>query len=170
MSWISKLKELVLDSEKGRKIVLAVGLSLMAVLLLSCYLGGGDEVSSSENAGCAEVEEALEERLERLLSQVSGVSSPVVMLTLDSSEESVFAIDSSSSRSSSEGGSSSQSEESIVLGGSSREPLITSSVMPRVRGVAVVCGGAEDPAVRERVVNTVAGVLDISTSRIYVTY
>lgn len=170
MSWISKLRELALDSEKGRRIILATGLALMAVLLISCYFGGSGETGSPEGVSSAETEEALEERLERLLSQVSGVSSPVVMLTLDSSEESVFAVDSSSSQSSSEGGESAQSEESVVLSGSSREPLITSSVMPKVRGVAVVCGGAEDPAVRERVVNTVAGVLDISTSRIYVTY
>ena len=171
MGWISKIKEYILESDKGRRVVLAAGLTLMAVLLISCFFGGGEEVSvSAEDMDITQTETALEKRLERLLSEIDGVSEPVVMLTLDSSAESLYATDSSSSRSSSEGGETTQSEQSVVLSGSSREPLQTSSVMPKVRGVAVVCGGAENPAVRERVVNTVAGVLNISTSRIYVTY
>ena len=39
----------------------------------------------------------------------------------------------------------------------------------KVRGVAVVCGGAENMLVREKVVNTAARVLDIGVSQVYVT-
>ncbi len=170
MDWIAKIKEFMFESDKGRRIVLISGLAIMALLLISCFFGGGDEAVTLDAKSVSDTEAALEQRLSKLLSQLDGVTDPVVMLTLECSEESRYATDSSSSRSSSDGGESTQSEESIVLSGSSREPLQTSSVMPKVRGVAVVCGGAQDPATRERVVNTVAGVLDISTSRIYVTY
>ena len=47
--------------------------------------------------------------------------------------------------------------------------LETSVILPKVRGVAVVCGGAEDIVIREKVVNTAARVLDIKVSQVYVT-
>ena len=44
----------------------------------------------------------------------------------------------------------------------------TSSEMPRVRGVAVLCKGGDDPAVRAEIVQLVSAVLGIGTHRIYV--
>ncbi len=160
----------LLSNEKARKAVLVVGLVLIALLLISTFSDGDSADEPVETVDISQQEEHLEQRLCRIVGEIDGVSDPVVMLTLDSSEQHVYAGDEVSSTSSDSGGSTTRSEYSVVLGGSSRQPLETSVILPRVRGVAVICGGAQDPQVRERVVNAVAGVLDISTSRIYVTY
>ena len=60
------------------------------------------------------------------------------------------------------------SENSPALTGS-KDALEKSVILPKVRGVAVVCGGAENMLVREKVVNTAARVLDIGVSQVYVT-
>ena len=58
----------------------------------------------------------------------------------------------------------------IIAGIAAIALLFLSTVIPpRVRGVAVVCGGAENVLIREKVVNTAARVLDIGVSQVYVT-
>ena len=120
------------------------------------------------------IERELEQRLEKLLSQIDGVNGVSVMVTLESTSTRIFAeetqseSDSSSNADSSSKSSSSRTE--IVLAGGGKEPLETSVVCPRVRGVAVVCPGAADPVVKEKIANTVSGVLNVGVSRVCVTF
>ena len=48
------------------------------------------------------------------------------------------------------------------------EALIVTDYMPKIRGVAVVCGAAQDDSVRESIKNTVTAALGITDSKIYV--
>ena len=100
-----------------------------------------------------------------LLAEIDGVSSPQVMVTLDRTSERVFAEESKTRSGSGEN----STESTLALSGSGKEALETSVILPKVRGVAVVCGGAEDIVIREKVVNTAARVLDIKVSQVYVT-
>lgn len=165
----------VLSAKKSRTVVIAAGIAV--ILLLFCStLTPQKEQTSSPAEDTAAMERQLEQRLEQLLSGINGVVAPDVMVTLDSTSERVYARDSKSGSSETSGESSTavsgDSQSSVVLvgSGSTKSALEQSTILPKVRGVAVVCGGAEDPSIREKVVNTVSGVLDISSSRIYVTY
>ncbi len=150
----------------------------MVILLLflsTLSFGGGEEqipAAASENAG--EIERELEQRLEKLISQIDGVNGVSIMVTLESTSTRIFAEETQSeSESSGNADSSSKSSSSrteIVLAGGGKEPLETSVVCPRVRGVAVVCPGAADPVVKEKIANTVSGVLNIGISRVCVTF
>ena len=113
----------------------------------------------------AKLERELERRLTELLAEIDGVSSPQVMVTLDRTSERVFAEESKTRSGSGEN----STESTLALSGSGKEALETSVILPKVRGVAVVCGGAEDIVIREKVVNTAARVLDIKVSQVYVT-
>ena len=64
----------------------------------------------------------------------------------------------------------SSEDTSVVLAGSGKEALETGTVLPQVRGVAVVCAGAANPAVKEKIANAVCGALGIRLSRVCVTY
>ena len=86
-------------------------------------------------------------------------------MTLDRTSERVFAEESKTRSGSGEN----STESTLALSGSGKEALETSVILPKVRGVAVVCGGAEDIVIREKVVNTAARVLDIKVSQVYVT-
>ncbi len=155
-----------LGSGNWRRFVIIVGITAIVLLFLSTVIPGRSQQqetgSFSEDASALEAE--LEKRLTDIISQIDGVTSVQVMVTLDRTSERVFAEEVKSSSS----GDSLSSENSPALSGS-KEPLEKSVILPRVRGVAVVCGGAENILVREKVVNTAARVLDIGVSQVYVT-
>lgn len=177
MVFPERLRELIV-SDKGRKIMIAAALAVMLLLLLSTVSCGGKtsaerEVSAVRIEDLSEAERALERRLEQLISEIGGVGSVSVMVTMDTSAAQIYdrnvkteTSQHSTSDSLSEGF---EKQTEVVLAGSSKEPLHIGTVQPKVRGAAVVCSGAADPVIRERVANTVAKALDIGISRVYVT-
>lgn len=163
--FIGKLGEL--RAGGWRKLVIAAGIAAIALLFFSTLMPDNTQQTQSTTAAedTAELERELEERLTKLISQIDGVSSPQVMVTLDGTSETVYAEESKTSSASGEN----SSEMSLALSGSGKEALETGKILPKVRGVAVVCGGAEDILIREKVVNVAAKVLDIKISQVYVT-
>ena len=148
---------------------LALYLSVAAVCIIALLMMKSPEAHSAKAPAPEQVEAPepsadyqteLEERLKQIISQIGGVSDVSVMLTLDGSEQKVFASDTSESDS--------KVESKTVIAGS-KEALLESTKYPQVRGVLVVCKGGGKAAVKEKVVNAVATVLDISTSKVYVT-
>lgn len=168
----------LLDSRKFQRAAIFIGLAVILLLFFSTLpfggSGGAQEAAAAEDPSV--IERELEQRLEELISRIDGVSSPKVMVTLDRTSQQVYAREERSSSSVTDNGTgssqSSDSESGVVLvgSGSGKEALPESVVLPKVRGVAVVCSGAQDPQIKEKVVNAVSGVLNIGVSRVYVTY
>ena len=167
-TWIDRAKDFLLG-DKGRKLIIAGALAVMLLLLLSTVSCGGKRESSSVRSENAEqIEAKLEERLCDLISEIEGVSDIRVMVTLDMTSGAVYEKNESYSRSGTESGNLSENTATeVVLAGS--EPLQVSTIQPKVRGVAIVCGGGDDPIIREKVANTAAKALNIGISRVYVT-
>ena len=150
-----------------RRLVLIGGIAAIALLFLSSLTPQSEPQAVQQYTAeeTAKLERELERRLTELLAEIDGVSSPQVMVTLDRTSERVFAEESKTRSGSGEN----STESTLALSGSGKEALETSVILPKVRGVAVVCGGAEDIVIREKVVNTAARVLDIKVSQVYVT-
>ncbi|MDE7231146.1 MAG: hypothetical protein K2N56_11755 [Oscillospiraceae bacterium] len=172
-----RLKEFA-ASDKGRKIMIAAALAVMLLLLLSslsCGRKRNSEISvqAAHNEDISAMEKDLERRLERLLSEIEGVGSVSVMVTVDTSSRLIYdrnvKTEGSQQSSSDNFSESFEKQTEVVLAGSSKDPLQIGTVQPQVRGAAVVCSGASDPVIRERVANTVAKALNIGISRVYVT-
>lgn len=169
-----------LSGEKSRKVILAAGGAAMLMLLISTFsCGGTEEVNTRQETSfnAEQAEKNLEERVTRLVSQISGTGDPSeieVMVTLDTTSTAIYEKDNrfqSAVQNNESGGSENRSAETeVVLAGSGKEPLTVGTVQPKVRGVSVVCSGAQDPLVCERVTNAVAKALDIGVSRVCVTY
>lgn len=167
----------LISNKKMTKAIVIIGAAAILLIFISTLSPKESITPVVDTAKTAEeLERKLEDRLEILIAEIDGVSNPTVMLTIDSTCETVYARDSRSGtqQDTDESGSSnsSDSENSVVLisSGNEKTALEESVILPKVRGVAVICSGAADPAVKERVVNTVARVLDIGTSKIYVTH
>lgn len=150
-----------------RRLVLIAGIAAIVLLFLSTLTPQSEPQTEQQYTAeeTAKLERELERRLTELLAEIDGVSSPQVMVTLDRTSERVFAEESKTRSGSGEN----STESTLALSGSGKEALETSVILPKVRGVAVVCGGAEDIVIREKVVNTAARVLDIKVSQVYVT-
>ncbi len=157
-----------LGEGRWRRFVIIAGIAAIVLLFLSTLTPSGKSQEQPERFSAEEaarLEQELERRLTAIISEIDGVASPRVMVTLDCTSERIFAQDSRSSSSSGE----TSVENNLALSGSGKEALETSVILPKVRGVAVVCGGADNVLIREKVVNTAAKVLNIRISQVYVT-
>ena len=159
-----------LGTDKGRRVLIICGIALMAALLFGSLKPRESSSPSPAAEDCAQTERDIEQRLTELISRIDGAGSCTVMVTLDTSSQRVYAEERSSSSSTGDSVRASSEDTSVVLAGSGKEALETGTVLPQVRGVAVVCAGAANPAVKEKIANAVCGALGIRLSRVCVTY
>lgn len=139
----------------------------------SAASAGGTKQSATETDA---YEKDLEKRLTQMIQNVQGAGKAVVMVTLDTSGETVYARNekNNTETQSAESGiqnrkSSYESEYTIVDSGNGDTPIVEAQLLPEIKGVAVVCEGGEDITVVSRVTELVSVVLGLSTNRICVT-
>jgi len=108
----------------------------------------------------------LEQRLSGMLEKMDGVEDVKVMITLESSSAYQFIRREST-------GISNDSYVSSLLSSEhsdgEQEPIRVEVVAPKIKGVSVVCKGAKNIQIRERIINLIAGTLDLTKNKIYVT-
>lgn len=146
-----------LPEEKKPLLIIAAGVILMLLVLFSG--NGEDKVQTPENTDVdISYAEAIEIRLEDIISSINGAGKTKVMVTLDSSEENIYATDINDDKS-----------EYVVIKTSSDEGgLLLKIIQPEIRGVAVVCEGGDLFSVKSEIINTICSVLDINSSAVSV--
>lgn len=120
-----------------------------------------------------------EERLKSLVGSIEGAGQCRVMITLENGVEYVYATEqkTNSDRQEDNGSGSNKriqrddSEEKVIIidSDNGREGLLVTEIQPTVKGVVIVCEGGDDKAVRERIIQAVTVVLNISSKRVCVT-
>lgn len=117
----------------------------------------------------------LEQKLERILSQIKGVGKVKVMITLEDTTEKIPAINSTTNsektnEKDSQGGTREtireDSSEQVVIKGNDGSVIIIKEIKPKVKGAIVVAEGAEDAQVKEKLYQAVKTVLDISGNKV----
>lgn len=174
------------QSDRKVRLVAAAGAAGMLLILASSFwpAGGGAPPATAETISTAapsdQYARETEQRLADLLASVDGVGRVKVMVTLETGVQAVFAKNQKSSTDTvmnyeSETVSKVQekdnSEESYILVDTSagrREPLIVTQLEPVVKGVVVVCDGARDARVTERITTAVMTALGISSLKVCV--
>lgn len=99
----------------------------------------------------------LETRLEALVESIEGAGAARVMITFESGEETVYALD---ERSGQDG---SYQTEHVLSDG---VPIAQTVFLPPVQGVAVLCQGADNVSVQAKVTETVSVLLGVTSNRI----
>ena len=101
----------------------------------------------------------MEQQLEELIRQMQGAGKTTVMLTLETGEETIYALDTQSGQA--------QSQETHVL--LEDGTALTETVyQPQIRGVAVLCEGGSDVRVAARITELLSALLDLPSNRICV--
>lgn len=133
---------------KKRNISLLYIIVSICILLLA-FWGCAPEKKETAASAPAEVMEApLSETLETILSGIRGVDGVRVAITYESGTETVPLTDTSG-----------DSRTVVTLGSGSSETVVKSKeIMPRVRGVVVVAGGAEKADVRASILSAVVAL------------
>lgn len=155
--------------DKGMRLLLWLGVAGMLLIALSEWLPRSPKEgrTASVSLTASQVEGALEKRIATLLRQVEGVGSCRVMVTLESDSQSVYAADTVTA----EGADGAYSfSESYLTVDTDAGPvgLLLTRIQPTVKGVAVVCDGGGNEAVRQRVIQVVSTAFHISERRVCV--
>lgn len=176
-AWIRKLS----DEKIRNRLLISVGLLGLLLIFLS-ELGGSENPKVTSMSQTVENEayiQSMEDKLGKLVEQVSGAGNCHVMVTLEQGTQYVFAseskkvIDETQSRDGNENSKVQQKDNSesriVVLeeNGVSR-PLVETSKEPQVKGVVVVCEGGSSSIVRERVTEVLTTVLGIGSHQVCV--
>ena len=176
-AWIRKLN----DEKIRNRLLISVGLLGLLLIFLS-ELGGSENPKVASMSQTVENEtyiQSMEDKLGKLVEQVSGAGNCHVMVTLEQGTQYVFAseskkvIDETQSRDGNENSKVQQKDNSesriVVLeeNGVSR-PLVETSKEPQVKGVVVVCEGGSSSIVRERVTEVLTTVLGIGSHQVCV--
>lgn len=167
-TWLDPQKT---DPEKKNRpvsLLFVLGLGGMLLILLSDLFTPKQqaraETALPQQTGYSEAEyvAGLEERLQEMIRQVDGAGETAVMITLDSSRETVYA---QNEKRTGEGGG--YEHAHVLLEASSgEEPLVEMTWEPEIRGVAVVCQGGGNVTVAARVTELVSVVLGVPSHRI----
>lgn len=163
-----------LKGERGVRLVVILGVVGLGLILLSGFLPSSDEKTAEESVQTEDNTamelnqycDQMESRLVAILEQVEGVGECQVMLTANSTAETVYVQDEEDDFDDSR--TQSQRKCVIVSDSAGERALVQQIVSPQISGVIVVCSGATSSVVQERVSNAVRAVLDIPASRICV--
>lgn len=160
----------LLKNDRKKLVILIVALLGIILIVISSVgdEGESDEETTQPQSEFSESEytAALEKRLEETVSSLYGAGRARVMVTLECDYETVYARDGSYSK---DEASSDEKNEYIIIDSSQQEDgLVLKTVTPRVRGVAVLCEGGNDPYVCEQVSQMLSALLDLGSNRISV--
>lgn len=153
--------------KRDKRIAAIVSIGLVGIILLTLSELMPQKSDAKQNEKAENVtdirdsyEENIEKRLTSIVSSIDGAGRTEVMVTLASGDENVYAVKEKSSNGSKE-------REYIVIDSDKNESgLLLKVIEPEIRGVAIVCEGADSAKIRQEIVSSVSAVLGISTNRI----
>ncbi len=140
--------------------IAALALGIVLILWGVIFQNNSTKESETREAfSYSDYEKNIESRVADIVSQVGGVYDVSVMVTLDSTNSYSYAENDKSGGSEYVTVRDKDGNESGVLIGENT---------PKIRGVAVVCGGGENPNTRLEIIKLVSALLSIPQNKVYV--
>lgn len=166
-SFKEKFKGAFEKKNSKTKILVAAGIiGVLLILLSEISLPSSKKETDVTKTDYTSYVNELDDKLNNLISSIDGVGKCKVMITLKSTSESVYAKNTENSQSES---SASQNSEYVIYDGKEGDsPILIQENFPEIEGIAIVCSGGDNIAVRERVIQCVSSLFNISSNRISV--
>ncbi len=166
----------ILKKENILKIAVIAGLVGIVLIFFSDFMGGKKtdtfaEVSEAETEDVTEYRQELCDELGNMLASIEGVGKTKIMLTLDGTVRNIYATDNDvQQRETSSDKQSNERQSCIVVrqNDGSEKALTIGQLMPRIKGVLVVCEGGDNEKVCGKVIEAVSAALDVTKSHICV--
>jgi len=146
---------------KSKKLILFLaiaGILLLAADLLFIKGSSGDKNKDKIPATVyTAYTEELERRVSDICEKVAGVSNVSVLLTLEGSNEYVYAENSSGA---------SVYDYLVIDGKDGEEPVLIKEIYASVRGIAIVCDGGDSPKVKATLTELLSSAFNLPTNKI----
>ena len=132
------------------------------------------EYTNLEQLNIEDYIETLEKKTQKMVLSINGAGKSKIMITAQSSQEKAFATNNDLSNdyrvnNSDKQQSSEQNNQIVIIeSNGDKNALVTKVNEPQIRGVLVLCEGADIPKVRESVTEAVKTVLGVPYNKICV--
>ncbi len=137
---LSKLKS-VMSSDKGRNIIIIVGVLALFLILMSSSCDKKSESVKTEDFSTAQYRDALSAEILSMVESVEGAGEAKILLTLENSYEYVYLDD---------------------------DETLQKVIEPQIRGVVVTCQGASSAVVRQEITELLKTALNIPSTKVCV--
>lgn len=180
-----KVKEFLLK-DKFRKIIVIAGVLGIALIFFSGHLKSSgkkrEKEESAQQNSTQQYVSKLEGSLKEMISSIKGAGNTKVLVTLESTEETVYATEEKKNKEATEDkttdGQTSKKRESddcekkyitIKDADGTERALSVTQIQPTIKGVVVVCEGGNQPEVQQKITDAVKTALNITSKKVYVT-
>ncbi len=175
---MNKLIEKYAEKLKKPKTLIFIGLAGILLIFLSSFIGSGEE-SKSQKPTAEFSPEAYKAQLEAditdIVKDITGSRDISVVITLESGIRYSYADtkEESSSDKTQESEISSDLEIkegyiTVKTADGGEQALLVATMMPEIRGVAIVCEGGDTEIINEKIKNAVTSALNITSKRVYI--
>jgi len=172
MEFLKNLNKKLFEDNKNKKLIWIVLVGCIGILMISV-----SELTANDNSEYTERKDQytflaeeqtlmLEAKLEEKISEISGAGKTSVMITADSSKEYFYAEN--HSENSEETEKSIEREFVVIEGENGDEPIVLKIKESKIRGVLVICEGGDNPVIKEKIIEAVCALLDVSSNSVSV--
>ena len=165
-AWLESLKKRFPEGKKRVNLLVLLGMAGVILLCISEWIpastAAGKPVQPESVTAQADTRTYvadLEQRLQDMIEAVEGAGQCRVMVTLSAGEETVYAVDT-------EQGDTSSRSEHVLMGD---DALVERVQTPEIQGVAVLCEGGGEAAVKSTVTELVRALTGVGANHITVT-
>lgn len=182
-----KLKQTLkkyIKPQNRSKIIVALGIFGLLLIAVSGFFKPQKKSSEPPNFSATISDNKriqLEKNLESIISQIQGAGAAKVMVTLESSAETVYATEERKNKEASEdksGEEVTRKKESddcekkyITIKDSegTEHALAITEIEPKIKGIIIICPGGDNPVVKKRITDAVTTALSVPSTRVCVT-
>ena len=174
------MNEKIKKLSKNPKLLLIVGLTGILLVFVSSFFDGEEQtkqndITSAQSYTAEQYGTMIENSVKDIVTGITGDKKPTVVITLESgirySYVSADEIDSSSATGSATDQNSQSKKQSYITvknADGSEKALLITEIMPEIRGVAIICDGADNEIICEKIKNAVTAALNITSKRVYI--
>lgn len=166
---VDNLLKKFINAKDKKQIIVVFGIIGVLLILLSEFVPSqtSDSVKSDKcTYDYTEYSEQLEKKTTDFISSIDGVGKCKVMITLEVTDENVYAKNIDETK---ENGSYSKKSEYVLYEENNNDtPILVKQYFPKVKGVAVACAGGDDVVVREKIISGISSLFGISSTKISV--
>lgn len=163
----NKINPIILKLKSDKKAMLIILLGLLGMLMI-LFSGSAEEKQDCETVSSESSynQNEIEHNLTELIESIKGAGDAKVMITYETAEETVYAVDEEEKTDDKD---TNLKKEYIIIENDYGETgLKVKQIYPKVRGVAIICEGGGDPIVEEQIYSLVSALFNISTNKISV--
>ncbi|MGN0519487.1 MAG: hypothetical protein ACI4LB_01990 [Candidatus Fimenecus sp.] len=172
MEKLKRIQELFKSEKRVRLLAVlgAVGVLLICLSEFISFPSKQDAQAQTAEVSASDYCDTTEEKLEKIISQVEGAGRVQVMMTLESSDEKVYAADEKTDTKTGADTQQKSTDEKYVLidNGTGDDGILLKTNAPKVKGVIIVCDGGDNPTVANQITDAVSAALGIGANRVSV--